>query len=157
MPETLWRHPDPTPNTKPSLNFRPKFRLAPGQAPWMPNDEFPQAAQTRPVPLYGSPVRVPSGTFQKFSTTESCQSIVRPAVSSQIARIEAHLAEIPDDGTTVSVQNYREGVARDLQEMKQTWNRVRRPSNLPESTRSYRSGELQEPLEEEEANNASVA
>jgi hypothetical protein len=116
----------------------------------MPNDEFPQATQTRPVPLYGSPVRVPLGTFQKFSTNGSCQSIVRPAVSGQIARIEAELAEIPDDGTTVSVQNYREGVARDLQEMKQTWNRVRRPSNLPESPNSYRSGELREPLKEED-------
>jgi hypothetical protein len=77
---------------------------------------------------------VPSGVFHKFSTTASFQGMVRPAVSGQVRRIEALLADIPDDGTTASLQTYKEGIARDLAEMQLVWERVRLPGRAKPPT-----------------------
>ena len=65
----------------------------------------------RPTCLCAS---VPSGEFHKFRATDTFSEGVRPVVDAVVGRIEHELESIPDDGTTTSVRNYKDSIARDL-------------------------------------------
>ena len=101
-----------------------RFTLKEGQHPWVPNDEFPNESQT-PVPIQGVPQEVPSGTFHKFRCTDSFQSMVRPSVVGTVGQLGAMISRIPDEGSTVSLQNFKGGMARDHAEMTRVWQEVR--------------------------------
>lgn len=114
--DMLWRTPDPTPNERPVMSFRPRFILPHHQPPWKQNDEFPQAS-TKMLSVH-DPVH---------NTTHSYKRIVEPLVRSSVSRIDAELSTIPDDGTTASVGTLRESVRRSRNEMASVLEKVQHP------------------------------
>lgn len=127
--EALWRHPDCSPSAPPDTNFRARFRAAPEQIPWKPNDEFPNAAQSQ-LPVQGTgpwPVGNPqpkTHKFYKFRCTESFQSLARTSVTGAVRSIGYEAESIPDEGTTISVRNYKDAVCKDYAEMGRVWDKV---------------------------------
>ena len=71
--------------------------------------------------------------YRKFKATASFKELVRPTVARAVQRIGLELSQIPDAGTTRSMQNYRESVARDNAEMERVWAAVK-PKRRPRPT-----------------------
>lgn len=124
LSKQLWRSPDPTPNALPDLNFRPNYRVPRGGTPWKPSEDYPHESG-KYLKLSGYPVRVPSGRFHKFQTTQSYQSMVRPIVGNACHRIKTELDSIDDDGASLSTKNMKGQIKRDLAEMSRIWELVK--------------------------------
>lgn len=135
LSRALWRRPDTCPAGPPDLKFRPEFKPAKQQLPWFATEEFPQACQEY-MPIAGRKISVgspfnPNRTFQKQRTTDSYNGIARPLVAGVVKRIDTELSWIPNEGVPISMQNYRDGVQKDLAEMKRVNDSVKEPRKRP--------------------------